>query len=269
MPIVSIVTPSYNQGIFLEATIESVLEQGYPNIEYIVVDGGSTDESIEIIKKYEKYLAWWCSEKDNGQSDAINKGWRRAQGEIFAYLNSDDVLVTDAINLVIDAYRSYPLGGIYYGDWIYINKEGVEVGRKKSSPCNFRELLINGQGKFVAQAASFYRSDLVRQIGLLDETLHFSMDYDLLLRLSRLAKMIYIPQPLAEIRLHSHSKSSTFVEKHYQESLAVQVKYGAGPLTLWTRFKYFRYYLFSRMPQPLQRWFRNKRGSITDHSTQI
>lgn len=260
MPIVSIVTPSYNQGIFLEATIESVLGQGYPNIEYIIVDGGSTDESIEIIKKYEKYLTWWCSEKDKGQSDAINKGWCRARGEIISYLNSDDMLVPDAINLVIDAYRSDNLGGIYYGDWVYINKEGVEVGRKKSSRCNFRELLIYGQGKFVAQAASFYRSDLVHQIGLLDETLHFSMDYDLLLRLSSLAKMIYIPQPLALIRLHNLSKSSMFIKKHYQESIMLQAKYGAGLFTIRTKLKYYRYTLFSMMPNTAQKWIKKMRN---------
>jgi glycosyltransferase involved in cell wall biosynthesis len=266
MPTISIVTPSYNQAAFLEATIESVLRQDYPNIEYIVVDGGSTDDSVKIIRRYEKYLAWWCSEKDKGQSDAINKGWQMARGEIISYLNSDDLLLPGAINLIIDAYRSDHEASIYYGDWTYIDKDGVEIGRKKSSHCDFKKLLVLGQGKFIAQAASFYRADLVRQVGLIDETLHLSMDYDLLLRLSRQAKMIYIPQPLAQIRLHSLSKSSTFVQKHYQESIKLQVKYGAGLLTLWTIFKYFRYNLFSQMPKPVQKWFREMRGSVTDRA---
>jgi glycosyltransferase involved in cell wall biosynthesis len=264
MPIVSIVTPSYNQGIFLEATIESVLNQDYPHIEYIIADGGSTDDSVEIIKRFEKHLTWWCSEKDQGQSSAINKGWRKARGAILSYLNSDDMLAPNAINFVVNAFRANPTGGVYYGDWDYVNKEGNLVGRKKSSACNFQQLLFYGQSNYVAQAASFYRADLVHQIGLLDETLHLSMDYDLLLRLSRLSEMIYIPQPLAHIRLHNLSKSSTFIHKHYQESIMLQTKYGAGPMTLLTKLKYYRYIFFSNLPHFIQKWVRNARGSVTD-----
>ena len=105
-PRISIVTPSFNQGQFLEETIRSVLEQGYPNLEYMVIDGGSTDGSIEIIRKYEKRLAYWTSEPDRGQADAINKGWRRATGEILAYLNSDDTYCPNALRLAAEAFRT-------------------------------------------------------------------------------------------------------------------------------------------------------------------
>src|SRR5437667_5688340 len=134
LPRISIVTPSYNQGKYLEQTIRSVLDQGYPNLEYIICDGGSTDISVEIVKKYSDRLAWWCSEKDRGQSDAINKGWRRATGDILAYLNSDDVLLPGAIERVVRAFQQTPSAGVVYGDWTCLDEHGSELGRGQGGP---------------------------------------------------------------------------------------------------------------------------------------
>ena len=114
-PLVSIVTPSFNQARFLEATLRSVLEQDYPNIEYLVVDGASTDGSVEIIRRYADRLTWWVSEKDNGQSEAINKGMRRARGEFIGWLNSDDIYLPGAVSAAVSAFLSHPQAGLIYG----------------------------------------------------------------------------------------------------------------------------------------------------------
>src|SRR5437870_3630005 len=131
-PTLAVVTPSYNQGHFLEETILSVLNQGYPNLEYVVVDGGSTDESVEIIRKYEPWLAYWVSERDQGQTHAINKGLARATGEVFAYLNSDDLFVPGALTAIGEAYARYPHADAIYGKCVYIAEDGSELETRQA-----------------------------------------------------------------------------------------------------------------------------------------
>src|SRR5512142_3420630 len=128
-PRVSIITPSYNQAQFLEASIQSVLQQDYPNIEYIVADGGSKDNSVEIIKKYQDHLAWWVSEKDKGHADALNKGFSHATGEILAWLNSDDVYYPDAVAEAVAVLQQHPEVGMVYGDADLIDNAGAAIGR--------------------------------------------------------------------------------------------------------------------------------------------
>ncbi|HVO24572.1 MAG TPA: glycosyltransferase family 2 protein [Candidatus Margulisiibacteriota bacterium] len=262
-PLVSIVTPSFNQAQFLEETIRSVLEQEYPRIEYIICDGGSTDGSADIIRRYADRLAWWCSERDAGQSDAINKGWRRASGQVWAYLNSDDVLLPGAVRAVVAAFQAHPGAGIVHGDWIWIDAAGAEQGAGHGAPTDFRKLLRDGQIQYVAQAASFYRSAIVRQVGLIDPGLHLSMDYDLLLRLARVAAAVYVPQPLARVRLHATAKTSALTERHWQESLAVRARYG-GRYLLKPRLGYWRYRTLRALPAPVQAAFRRWRNSPND-----
>ena len=129
---ISIITPSFNQAVYLQQTIESVLEQNHQPLEYIIIDGGSTDGSVEIIKKYEKHLAYWVSEPDRGQSDAINKGLRRASGDVIAYINSDDFYLEGAFQRVSDAFLSAPNAGIYYGRCRTVGKDGLQTGEVRA-----------------------------------------------------------------------------------------------------------------------------------------
>src|SRR5215207_10437488 len=140
-PKISIITPSFNQGQFLEASIRSVLEQDYPNLEYIVVDGGSKDDSVEVIKKYQDRLAWWVSEKDKGHADALNKGFSRATGEILAWLNSDDIYFPGAISEAVSVLKRQPEVGMVYGDADLIDDSGETVGQFGSKQTSYRQML--------------------------------------------------------------------------------------------------------------------------------
>jgi glycosyltransferase involved in cell wall biosynthesis len=262
-PLVSIVTPSYNQAEFVETTIRSVLAQSYTRIEYIVCDGGSQDGTVDIIKRYSDRLAWWCSEKDRGQSDAINKGWRRATGDILAYLNSDDILLPGAVEHAVRAFRQNPSVGLVYGDWVYLDEDGAELGRGRGGSTDLKRLLRDGQIRYIAQPASLYRADVVRRVGLIDDRLHYSMDYDLLLRLSMASQTMYLPVTLAGFRLHMNAKSSAFVEAHWRETLAVRARYGGRYLSK-QRLLYWRYRAFAVVPRPMQMWLRRIRNSRND-----
>jgi glycosyltransferase involved in cell wall biosynthesis len=206
-PLVTIVTPSYNQAPFLEATIRSVLEQDYPAIEYLVVDGGSTDGSAEIIQRYAYRLAWWVSEKDRGQTDAINKGFARANGQILAWLNSDDTYLPGAVRQAVEFLQSHPEAGMVYGDCFFINAEGRRIGRFPAAQTDYRRLR---QGYVhIPQQASFWRADLWRQVGPLDDSFFFAMDYDLWVRLAKISRLVYNPRAWANFRLHSAGKTVT------------------------------------------------------------
>src|SRR5437867_5556810 len=140
LPLVSIVTPSFNQAAFLEQTILSVLNQDYPKIEYIVMDGGSSDGSVDIIRRYEERLASWTSQRDNGQTDAIRRGFDRATGTIFAWLNSDDLLAPSAVRIAVDAFRRFPDAGVVYGDRLHIDAKGNVIGVNRMPAC-YRSML--------------------------------------------------------------------------------------------------------------------------------
>jgi glycosyltransferase involved in cell wall biosynthesis len=180
-PKISIVTPSFNQGQFIEETIRSVLLQGYPNLEYIIIDGGSTDGSVEIIKKYEPWLAYWVSEKDNGQSEAINKGFKKAHGEIIAWLNSDDLLMPRAIQTAAQYFLNNPQVDLLYGSARILGDGERELGTWRSRDFDFRALLYED---FICQPASFFRSRAFTMVGGLRTDLHYAFDYDLWLRIA-------------------------------------------------------------------------------------
>jgi len=165
-PLVSIVTPSYNQAEFLAETIKSVLNQTYPRIEYIIVDGGSTDGSVEIINKYQDRIAWWVSEKDQGQTDAINKGFHHATGEIYAWLNSDDRYHSQAISEAVQYFIKNPEVGLVYGDLNFINHNGYTVGRFNARETNYHKLRRGFV--HIPQPAAFWRADLWKEVGPLD-----------------------------------------------------------------------------------------------------
>jgi glycosyltransferase involved in cell wall biosynthesis len=203
-PRVSIITPSYNQGKFIEETIRSVLLQGYPDLEYIVVDGDSTDESLDIIKNYEPWLAYWISEPDRGQSHAINKGLCRASGEIVAYLNSDDLYLPGAIRQAVQFLSQNEEGDVVYGDCRVINEESHTISVSRSRKFDlFVELCRN----FVPQPTLFMRGRLLDLVGYLDEELHYAMDLDYWLRAAMKVTFSYLPFELAAFRLTALSKT--------------------------------------------------------------
>lgn len=219
VPRVSIVTPSYNQAQFLEETILSVLNQDYPNIEYIVVDGGSTEGSVEIIQKYADRLAYWVSEKDNGQAHAINKGWRRATGDIIAYLNSDDIYYPGAIRQAVVALAEHPSAGMVFSDALLIDEHGETLRELFASPFDIHRLIA--MEGFVPQPTAFIRRQVLDEVGLLDERLHMVMDYDLWVRLGLRYEACYLPDVhLAAQREHGTAKSTaqinTFALERYR-----------------------------------------------------
>lgn len=222
-PKVSIVTPSFNQGVFIEETIRSVLLQGYPNLEYIIMDGGSTDESIDIIRKYESWITFWVSEPDSGQSNAINKGFKMATGEIVAWLNSDDLYTAGAIITIVKVFLKDPGRTIVYGDCDIINETSRVVSHQKARKFELKKLYY---GNIFAQPASFMNAIKFNKVGFLDESLHYSMDYDLWMRLGyEHGGMQYIAKTLALFRLHGNSKSVSQRKNFYQESTCILDKF--------------------------------------------
>jgi len=225
-PKVSIITPSYNQARYLEATLRSVLEQDYPNLEYIVIDGGSTDGSLEIIQKYTDQLAYWVSEKDRGQTDAINKGFARATGDILAWINSDDTLRPGAVREAVDYLTAHPNSGMVYGDAMFINAAGEVIGRFPGAQTDYRKLR---QGYVhVAQQASFFRAELWRRVGPLDPSFYFAMDYDLWVRLARVSQLDYLPRWWANFRLHGDAKTIAADDRCWPEMLRVHYRDGGS-----------------------------------------
>lgn len=204
-PKVSIVTPSYNQDQFIEETIRSVLLQGYPDIDYIVIDGGSTDKSVEIIRKYERWITFWTSESDGGQTNAINKGIKRSTGEVVTWLNSDDLYTEGAFFVVANAFVKQPHSTVIYGKIDIIDTNTSIISHKKSHRFDLEKLYFSD---YIPQPASFINTEAIKKIGLLDERFHYVMDYDLWIRLGNgKGLMQYIPATLACFRLHNSSKS--------------------------------------------------------------
>ena len=204
LPKVTIVTPSFNQAKYLEQTIMSVLNQDYPNIEYIVIDGGSTDGSVEIIKKFQNRLAYWISEPDSGQSAAINKGFKHAMGQIFNWINSDDLLMPSAVKIAVHYLMENPDIGMVYGDRITIDERGNFLSMNRYPSYNAR---IFRHHLRIPQESAFFRSELWSLVNGVDEDLKFCMDYDLFVKLSKITQFRHIPFVLGSYRKHSLSKT--------------------------------------------------------------
>ncbi|MFW5879652.1 MAG: glycosyltransferase family 2 protein [bacterium] len=207
IPLVSIITPSYNQGQFLEETILSVLKQDYPNIEYIIVDGGSDDNSTDIIRKYEQYLAWWVSETDNGQSHAIIKGFNKAKGDYISWLCSDDILEPSAISISVAFLEKYNLAGVSFGNRTRIDEKGNIVGFSKKG--SFKKTFLKF-GMTLPQETCLIRRSVYEQTDGIDKDLEMAMDFDLWCKLIQVAPFIHIPAFLGRFRTHATNKSSLY-----------------------------------------------------------
>ena len=205
-PLISIITPSYNQGQYLEETIRSVILQDYPNIEYILVDGGSNDNSLEIIEKYKNHFAWYVSEKDNGQSDAINKGFKRAAGEFIAWLNSDDLYTENAVAKAVEALVANPEAAFVYSDMLSIDPESQVFNTMEYGDWALRELM---KFNVIGQPAIFMRRDALEAVGGLDEEYDLLMDHHLWIKMAAEYPIKYVKDFWAAARFHPTAKNRT------------------------------------------------------------
>ena len=205
-PKISVVIPSYNQGQFLEETISSVINQQYPNLELFVVDGGSNDNTVDVIKKYEQHITWWVSEKDKGQSHAINKGFAKATGEIITWLCSDDLYTPGTLHKVADYFSNQGDNvGLVYGG-ITTFKDGVDLRNNWGYKDKSLERYLAGMA--FSQPAAFYRKKYIDKVGgKLNEELHYGMDFDLFCRLALVCDFVPVTDIFARYRLHYQSKS--------------------------------------------------------------
>jgi glycosyltransferase involved in cell wall biosynthesis len=227
---VSIVTPSLNQARFIRETIESVLGQDYPRLEYFVVDGGSTDGTVAILEEYGDRLAW-VSEADRGQAHAINAGWQRARGSVIAYLNSDDCYLPGAVRRAVAALEAHPEAGAVYGEGDHVDEAGRVIERYPTEPFSLGRL---EETCFVCQPTVFLRRDVVERVGWLDESLRYCMDYDLWIRVGRVAPFVRLPDLLARSRLHPGSKTlGQRVPAHVETLHMIRRHFGRVPLS-WT-----------------------------------
>ena len=204
MTLVSVVTPSFNQSAYLEQAIRSVLEQGYPEIEYMVMDGASTDGSVEIIRKYSSRLAYWASEKDSGQADAINKGMRRAKGEIVAWLNSDDYYLPGAIESAVAALEANPQAVLVYGNMLAVDQAGQTINQLRYRQLTLEDLLCF---QIIGQPAVFMRRAAFEKAGGLDLDFHFMLDHQLWIKIAMQGPLVHVDQTWSAARYHPLAKN--------------------------------------------------------------
>lgn len=228
LPLVSIVTPSYNQGEFIKATIDSVLNQDYPNIEYIVMDGGSKDNTVDILKSYGDRIQW-VSEKDGGQADAVNKGVKRAKGQIIGWLNSDDTYLEGAVSKMVAYLKEHPDTDMVYGEGYYTDKEGNITERYLTEKFDYHRL---AEMCIICQPTAFFTKEIVEKVGMLDASHHLSMDYELWLRMAKSGKIAYIPDYIATSRMYEENKTLSRRTEVFEETCkAVKKHYDYVPIS--------------------------------------
>lgn len=217
-PLVSVITPSYNQAQFVEQTLRSVLGQDYPRIEYLVIDGASTDGSVDIIRQYADRLAYWVSEKDSGQAEAINKGLACAAGDIVAWLNSDDFYLSGAVRAAVEAFEAHPEAGLVYGDTVAVDERGEAIHYPKYAQWDLEDLLTFN---IIGQPAVFMRRDVLLRAGFLDPSFHFLLDHHLWIRMASHAPMVHVPERWAAGRFHESAKNVAQASKFGEEAFRI------------------------------------------------
>jgi glycosyltransferase involved in cell wall biosynthesis len=269
-PRISIVTPSFNQAQFLEQTLRSILLQGYPDFELLVVDGGSTDGSVAILEKYAAHLTWWVSERDAGQSDAINKGCRRATGEAVGWLNSDDVFYPNALEAMGRAFHAHPEAGLIYGAGAKVDIECRVLKPIPYRPVNPRLL---GTLFYILQPSSMFRRKALDTVGLLREDLHFVMDWDLALRIAARFDLVAIHEPIAMLRDYPETKTRTPSDRRFLELIQIarehQGVWDRNVLVFWLLYPIVRCRRATqwRWLDTLDHWVRRALGRIVSENT--
>ncbi len=259
-PKISIVTPSFNQGAFIEETIRAVLLQGYPDIEYMVIDGGSQDETPDILKKYEAWLTYWVSEPDRGQAHAINKGFERATGKIYYWINSDDFPAKNMFAKVAEYFTSNPTSDVIYGDCYYIN-EFSRTDKFVSSIDFSLDKLV--EMDLIGQPAAFFRADIWKNYGPTREALRFIMDYELWLRWAlEGVNFEHLPALQASFRVHSNSKTTRLSRVSQNETITLLFELknsGKLPINMYPHIKnaIYRLCLISFGDRDFQQYWRN------------
>lgn len=250
LPRISVITPSYNQAQFLERTITSVLAQEYPKLEYILMDGGSTDGSREIIQRYADRIDYWQSEPDGGQTAAINAGWRRARGDVLCWLNSDDEYLPGTLNFAGEYMAEHPELWVVYGSWEAVDEHGRHqnyAGRPFS-----RSVMVLSQN-CIPQPSSFIRREAIDAVGFLDERLHYTMDLDLFMRIAAHQAPKFVSRVLSRATFHSEAKTVKLRDAMAEERFAVRRRYARWyelPLVL---LQPTASWLYHRLPGPLMR----------------
>ena len=264
-PEISVITPSFNQGAFLERTIKSVLDQNYPNLQYMIIDGGSTDDSVSIIKTYESKLAYWVSEPDRGQADAINKGLRRATGEWVAWQNSDDIYYPGVFHQLAKTAGLHPDVDLIIGNLMLIDATDHPLRDLHYVRPTYNSLVA--EGMVLANQAAFWRRSLHDRIGYLDEAKNYSLDYEWFLRLMKACKARHVNRIWGGFRIHNMSKTSDPNRRFAEETHLI-----LGGKKISRRFLYL--YRFRRMLLLLAQgdfyyvwrglilWFSRKRGLL-------
>ncbi len=229
---ISVVTPSLNQGRFLRQCIESVLSQTRSKFEFLIIDGGSTDETLSVIREYESSISYWVSESDSGQSDAINKGFLRSSGEIVAWLNADDYYLPRAFDSVVDAYRADPSAPFYFGDGLRVDETGEVIANffPTDTLAFDRQALIMGLN-YILQPSTFINRRALEQVGYLDTGLHYGLDSDLWMRLSGLGVPRVVPSVLAATREYATTKTASGSFARIEELRMISMKYSGLPIT--------------------------------------
>jgi glycosyltransferase involved in cell wall biosynthesis len=249
---ISIITPSYNQGIFIDETIRSVLSQDHDDIEHIVVDGGSTDETTSVLRRYPHLR--WVSERDRGQSDAINKGFRMATGEILAWLNSDDRYEENVLGDVVRYFQSHPECNILYGDISFIDRQGRRLYDLTGDKLSYDA--IAGWPDLVRQPSTFWRRTLVDERGGVDEQFHVVMDFDFFVRIGRGEHFHYLPRILSQYRCYEENKSLSLGRLQVREMMRVYRKNGIPMTRKILRFLGTKYALTFTSIKRVHGWWR-------------
>lgn len=233
LPKISIITPSFNQGHFIKETIESVLNQNYPNLEYLVMDGGSTDDTVKILKTYGNKISW-VSKKDKGQTDAINKGIQKSTGDILAYINSDDVMLPNTLHTIAEYFNDNLDAQWLTGDYFIIDANGNKI---QSFVANYKKMLrmfpnkhVLSIANFIIQPSTFWRRTLTDEIGLFREDLTYVMDFEYWMRAIQKYPLHILPNHFSLFRIHGNSKGGTLYEKQFAQEHEIVLEYVKIPL---------------------------------------